>query len=77
MGLSVGDVRPGKCFTTRGPRPEVRRVASVDAGAVVYQSRGPKARKGVWSGKLQLDLHAFLAELDREVGCDWVIETRP
>lgn len=65
MVLSVGDVRPGKCFTTTGARPEVRRVGAVDAGAVVHQSRGPKARKGAWSGKLQLDLNAFVAELDR------------
>lgn len=77
MGLSVGDVRPGKCFTTRGPRLKVRRVASVDASEVVYQSRGSKARKGAWSGKLQLDLEAFLAEVDREVGGDYAFEARP
>ena len=77
MGLSVGDVRPGKCFTTKGPRHYVLRVATVDAGGVAYESRGPKARKGAWSGRLQLDLEAFLAELDREVGCDYVFEARP
>lgn len=77
MGPSAADVRPGKCFTVRGPRPEVRRVATVDAGVVTYQRRGPKARKGKWAGLLQLDLKAFLMELDREVGCDYAFEARP
>lgn len=75
MGLSAGDVRPGKCFTTSGPRPEVRRITTVIGDLVIYQSRGFKARKAAWSGKLELQLDAFLAELDREVGCDYAFSS--
>ena len=73
MGLSVGDVRPGKCFTTCDLRPEAPRIA----GEVVHQTRGPKIRKRARTGKLELDLEAFLAELAREVGCNYAFETHP
>lgn len=73
MTYRSGDVRPGKCFVTGGEaRLQVRRVRSVSGGAVIYEARDPKARKGVWGGSTETSMEQFLAEAVREVGSDYV-----
>ena len=72
MSYRAGDVRPGKCFSTGGEgRSQVRRVCSVAGGAVVYEGRELRARKGAWGNRAEMPMQQFLDEAAREVGCDY------
>lgn len=68
--IAPGDVRPGKCFLSTGPKPQVMRVRSVKAGTVDFE-RLPETTKPGRVSQGQAPLDEFLAGLEREVGCDF------
>ena len=68
MGVSVSDVRPGKCFLSRGAKPQVVRVVAVRDGLVSFEAR---ARGRSWSSRSEAAAPEFVAGLVREVGSDF------
>ena len=69
--VSTGDVRPGKCFTARADG-RVRRVQAVNKGAVTYEVRSHKGPRTSGSRGSEMPVSDFVAEVDREVGCDFI-----
>ena len=67
--ISSGDVRPGKCFLSTGPKPVVLRVRSVREGVVEFERMSQK--KTAREAQGQAPLTEFLSGLQREVGCDF------
>ena len=68
--VSTADVRPGKCFTARVDG-RVRRVQTVRDGAVTYEVRSGKGARVSWSKAAEMQISDFVAEVAREVGCDF------
>ena len=67
--IREGEVRPGKCFTSKSDG-RVRRVISLRDGTVTFETRRGKGGRVEWDAHAQAPIADFLAELHREVGCD-------
>ena len=74
MGVDTADIRPGKCFLSKGARPQVVRVLAVCDGVVRFEAR---AKRAGWSGRAEATLPEFIAGLLREVGSDYQPRAEP
>lgn len=71
FAIKAGEVRPGKCFVGRSDG-RVRRVISVRDGVVLYELRRGKPRRQTWELGAEAAMEAFVADLAKEVGSDYL-----
>jgi hypothetical protein len=68
-----GSIQIGRCYLTSEGR--VRRVLSVEGGKVLYEAKDPDATAGSRPRMATLPVGKFVAGVEREIPCDWTLET--